>query len=104
VVVTLLLYVYLLLLVALALLASTLAQTMIAAAAITFTFFVLVMVSGLFTTLAPHKVVEWVTALVAGVSAASHWDARGNSGLTASAVVASCVTLGRQEISSAIGT
>jgi hypothetical protein len=100
-----LLYAYLLLLVALALLASTLGQTMIAAAAITFTFVVLVMMSGLLTSLAPGKVVEWATALAAGAPALPQWQALvATLALTVFAVVASCVALGRQEISSAAGT
>jgi ABC-2 type transport system permease protein len=94
-----LLYVYLLMFVGLSILGSTLGKTTAAAAGVTFVFLVLEALPGIALKFAPGKLTDWALKVGTGEAASANWSALLLTiGITALAVVASCLILNRQEI------
>ena len=94
-----LLYVWLLTLVGVSVLASTLGRSMTGAGGLAFLFVVVLLLSSVFTHLAPGELTGWGSALAAGTGGPDRWGALSVSLLTTVlAVGASCLVLQRQEI------
>jgi ABC-2 type transport system permease protein len=94
-----LLYVYLLMFVGLSILGSTLGKSTAAAGGLTFVFLALEALPGLVLKVAPGKLTDWALKVGTGEAASANWGALlVTIGITALAVMASCLILNRQEI------
>jgi ABC-2 type transport system permease protein len=94
-----LLYIYLALIIALGILASTLGKSTVISVAIAFGFFVLVLMTGLFTDLDPGELNGWARALAIEADSTAQWGALVMTvAVSVVAVGASCIVLNRQEI------
>lgn len=94
-----LLYMYLLMFVGLSILGSTVGKSNAAAAGVTFAFLALVLVPGVVLKFAPGKLTDWALHVGTGEAGRAYWGALlVTIGITALAVVVSCLILNRQEI------
>ena len=94
-----LLYVYLLMFVGLSILGSTLGKSTAAAGGVTFVFLALEALPGVVLKFAPGKIVDWALNVGTGEAGSANWGALLVAiGITALAVVASCLILNHQEI------
>jgi ABC-2 type transport system permease protein len=94
-----LLYVYLLMFVGLSILGSTLGKSTAAAGGVTFVLLALEALPGIVLKFAPGKLTSWALNVGTGEAGSANWGALlFTVGITALAVVASCLILNRQEI------
>ncbi len=96
-----LMYVWLLSLVSLSLLGSTLGRSVASAGGIAFVFVLIVLLSGMFTTLAPGELLGWGSGIAAENGGPARWGALiVTLVIVAGAAAANCAILQRQEIGS----
>jgi ABC-2 type transport system permease protein len=94
-----LMYVFLLMFVGLSLLGSTVGKSNAAAAGMTFIFLALVLLPGAFLKMSPGKLTDWALRLATQESTQTNWGALlVTLGITALAVITSCLILNQQEI------